>query len=119
MLQWFSLDVAVGFNRCCSTAFLDVLQYVFSCFNLHVAVVVACVFQQLFGVIVIISSWCFICCSLIFQLFFFVVATIRSRCFNFILTMLELLFFFVAIYMFIVFQLLQPIVAAVHSVLLQ
>jgi len=80
----------------------------------------ACVFQQLFSVIVIISTWCFRRCSLIFQLFFFVVATIRSRCINFIITMLELLsIIVVAIYMFIVFQLLQPIVATVDSVLLQ
>jgi hypothetical protein len=80
---------------------------------LHVVVVVAgdvrCCFNNMF---MVFES---------FQLIFlFIVAIICSRCFNFIIPMLEMLFFFVvAVYMFVVFQLLHPIVVAVSSFLLQ
>ena len=50
LLQWFSLDVAVGFS--CLLQYC-VLRCYFSYFNLHVVVVCFMLLQQLFGVVVV------------------------------------------------------------------
>jgi hypothetical protein len=86
----------------------------YSCFNLHVAEVVASVFQCCCNniniyIYIYIYSWCFSCFSIVFQLFFLYcnnmfqgVSTSSSQC----CSCCPLLF--VAIYMFTVFQ---PIIA--------